>query len=405
MTSGPEGALMAPPWPEITYETVPWSAHFADGVSSRTARRRHAGPYQAAVVPPIADSVLELPAEILTLADDASQEVARFDAELGGEIAPFVSVLLRSEAAASSQIENLTASARAIAEAELGASGRRNADQIVANVRAMAAAGRLADRIDADSVLAMHRALMEHTEPRIAGRWRDQQVWIGGTSLGPHQAEFVPPQHTRVEAAIEDLIAFVARDDLPLLAQAAVAHAQFESIHPFPDGNGRTGRALLHAMLRNKGLTRNVTVPVSAGLLVDTAAYFAALRAYQRGDPQAIVERLAGAYIDAVISGRDLVTRLRALHREWSERLSARRDSAAWRVLDVLLRHPVVNAPLVADELGISLPNVYRPIEQLVADGVLVPFADQRRNRAWRSPEVLDILDEFAAGGGRRSLP
>ena len=93
-----------------------------------------------------------------------------------------------------------------------------------------------------------------------------------------------PASHTRVPAAIDDLMTFAARDDVPLLAQIAVAHAQFETIHPFTDGNGRTGRALVQAMLRNKGLTRQVTVPVSAGLLVDTDGYIAALTAYRDGD-------------------------------------------------------------------------------------------------------------------------
>src|SRR5260221_12756766 len=117
----------------------------------------------------------------------------------------------------------------------------------------MNAAIAMADHLDVASILAMHQVLMELVEPTIAGKWRLEQVWIGGTSLGPHGALFVPPQHSRVMPAIEDLMSFVQRDDLPVLAHAAVAHAQFETIHPFPDGNGRTGRALLHAMLRNKG--------------------------------------------------------------------------------------------------------------------------------------------------------
>ena len=136
----------------------------------------------------------------------------------------------------------------------------------------MTAALELAQRLDADAILAMHAALVGDLHPEIAGRWREEQVWIGGTSFGPHQADFIPPHHEHVPALIDDLVAFVKRDDLPLLAQAAVAHAQFETIHPFPDGNGRTGRALIHSMLRGHGLTQNVTVPVSAGLLTDTAA-------------------------------------------------------------------------------------------------------------------------------------
>ena len=137
--------------------------------------------------------------------------------------------------------------------------------------------------------------------------------WIGGSRLGPHAAVFVPPVHERVPGLIDDLVAFIARDDVPVLAHAALAHAQFETIHPFEDGNGRTGRALVHAMLRSKGLTRTVTVPISAGLLVDTDAYFVALTAYRSGDPEPIVECFADAAFAAVANGRELVGDLRAV--------------------------------------------------------------------------------------------
>ncbi|WP_239099992.1 Fic family protein [Phycicoccus sp. CSK15P-2] len=97
----------------------------------------------------------------------------------------------------------------------------------------------------------------------------------GGSGAAPR--DVVPPVAGRVPAAIDDLVDFVSRDDLPALAQAAITHAQFETIHPFVDGNGRTGRALLHAMLRAKGVSQHVSVPISAGLLTDTDGYYDAL--------------------------------------------------------------------------------------------------------------------------------
>jgi Fic family protein len=406
MVSDQENARVAEgrlaPWPPLRYETVPWESRVDLGTASRSQLQKHRGPYQAAVPLLIAERNLPLPGEVLAAAEDASHEIARFDAELGHEIAPFGAMLLRSESAASSQIENLTASARAIAEAEIGGGGRKNAAQIVANTRAMNAAIAMADRLDVASILAMHQVLMELVEPTIAGKWRLEQVWVGGTSLGPHGALFVPPQHSRVVPAIEDLMSFVQRDDLPVLAQAAVAHAQFETIHPFPDGNGRTGRALLHAMLRNKGLTRNVTVPVSAGLLTDTQAYFDALTAYRAGDLSAMVRQLSDASFAAIVNGRELVVQVREIRAGWHDRVSARRDSAAWRMADLLTRHPVVNARLVATELGIAANNVYRLIEPFEAAGVLTEFTDKQRNRAWRTPEILSALDLFAARAGRR---
>src|SRR5581483_1432816 len=208
--------------------------------------------------------------------------------------------------------------------------------------------------------------------------------------------------HSRVPGAIGDLVAFVDRDDIPVLAHAAVAHAQFETIHPFPDGNGRVGRALVHAYLRHQGLTRNVTVPISAGLLTDTDAYFAALTGYRDGDPVPIVEQFARAAFAAVANGRRLVDDLHAIRRGWDDRIRVRRGATAWSIADLLLGHPVVNAVLVAVELGIAPQNTYRSLQPLVEAGVLVEFTDRKRNQLWRAPEVLDALDRFALRAGRR---
>jgi Fic family protein len=388
-------------WPAVSYEERPWRP--VDVPASLTAKRRHRGPYQAAVVPEIAGLAVAIPSDTAAVAEEAAAELARFDGELGREIAPFAAVLLRTESAASSKIENLTASARAIAEAELAGHGGRNASLIVANERAMSAAVALAERIDGEAILAMHAALLDQSAPDIAGRWRDQQVWIGGWDLGPHGATFVPPHHERVRPAISDLIAFIERDDIPAVTHVALAHAQFETIHPFPDGNGRTGRALVHAHLRAKGLIRNVTVPVSAGLLSDVDRYFEALTSYREGEPSAIVESFAGAAFRAVANGRQLVDDLHAIHDEWRSRVRARRDAAAWRVVDLLLRRPVVNAALVAVELGVAPQNTYRSLRPLVDAGVLVEFSDRKRNQLWRAPEVLEALDRFAERAGRRA--
>jgi Fic family protein len=394
--------VSAAEWPSLGSEMRPWAPRFDAEFASASVRRKHSGSYRAAVVPAIADRTLSLPSRIAAAAEEASAEIARFDAELGSEVAPFASVLLRSESASSSMIENLTSGARSIALAELGSREKHNATEIVGNVAAMTAALELAQRLDADAILAMHAALLGELHPGIAGRWREEQVWIGGTSFGPHEADFIPPHHEHVPALIDDLVAFIKRDDLPLLAQAAIAHAQFETIHPFPDGNGRTGRALIHSMLRGRGLTQNVTVPASAGLLTDTAAYFASLTSYRNGDPSAIVERLAAASFEATANGRHLVGDLRTIRAGWGDTVAARRDSAAWRVADLILRQPVVDAATLASALGVEARNAQRAIAPLVDAGVLTEFTGFKRNRMWQAREVLTALDEFAARAGRR---
>ena len=147
-----------------------------------------------------------------------------------------------------------------IAEAELpGSKTTADAKAIVDNTAAMIAATKLADNIDDAAILAMHEALMRDVDPKSAGRWRQEQVWIGGAPT----VRGKPCSRRRTTAASwqpSTTCRFAQRDDIPALPQIALAHAQFETIHPLTDGNGRTGRALIQAMLRRKGLTRNVTV-------------------------------------------------------------------------------------------------------------------------------------------------
>ncbi len=391
-------------WPSIGWEDIDWTPSISPDQVPRNVRERHSGPYRAAVVPQIANLHPQVPSQVAALADEATAEVSRFDAEIGSELAPFASVLLRSESASSSRIENLTSSAKAIALAELGSPEKRNATEIVGNVQAMTAAIALADRLDADAILAMHAALKCNQPSEKPGVWRTEQVWIGGDSFGPHGAAFIPPNHSHVVVAIDDLVRFTRRTDVPLLTQAAIAHAQFETIHPFTDGNGRTGRALIHALLRGHGLTRKVTVPVSAGLLADTHAYFGSLSDYRNGDLSSIVEQVATAAFAAMTNGRQLVSDLKQIREAWDDKIPARRGSAAWRVADLLLGQPVIDAAVVTRELGLSAANALRPIAPLVAAGVLTEFTGFKRNRMWQSRDVLIALDDFAARAGRRTL-
>ncbi len=380
-----------------------WRPSLPDDVVPRAVRLRHIGPYRASVVPEIASRRPQLHPATARAAEEAVAEIARFDTRTGADLAPFGAILLRSESASSSRIEQLTSGARAIAVAELGAPSTRNAGAIVGNVHAMQAALSLADAPTGDAVLAMHEALLRESDPQIAGRWRTEQVWVSGDSYGPHGAEFVPPVAADVPALIEDLMLFALREDLPPLVLAAVAHAQFETVHPFVDGNGRTGRALVHALLRHHGMTRSVTVPVSAGLLVDVEGYFAALTAYRAGDPDPIVAAFTAGTLEAITNAGRLLDDVRAVRDGWRVTVRARADAATWRVADLLLRSPVLDSPTVARELGIPPQNAVRVLEPLLTAGVLTEFTGQKRNRMWQAREVLDALDAFAARAGRRS--
>lgn len=387
-------------WPAVEWETYTWTPAAQWGV--RAAFGSAAVDYQASLPPRIAELTPTVNVETAALADEAARELGRFDAELGTRVRSFAPVLLRSEAASSSQIENLTASARAIFSAELGANVGGNALQIAANTRAMEAAIELAQNVSADSVSRMHQVLMAGQPRHSPGRWREEAVWIGTRSDTPVGAEFLAPFHELVPSLIDDLADFARRLDVSPLAHVAVAHAQFVTIHPFTDGNGRTGRALAQSLLRFRGITRSVAVPVSAGLLADVTGYHQALMSYRAGDVAPIVRAFADASFRAVHNARQLVSDIDSIRESWNERLSARRDSNAWKLLDLLTTRPVLDSATAAREIGVRQPNLYPPLRALAEAGIVKSKAEHRLGPFWRSDEILDAIDRFAERAGRR---
>lgn len=188
------------------------------------------------------------------------------------------------------------------------------------------------------------------------------------------------------------------------MPHAAIAHAQFETIHPFSDGNGRTGRALVHAMVQRSGLTRRVTVPISAGLLADTSAYVDCLSAYRAGELAPIITALTQATFRAIDNGRQLLSDLQDIVGRWRQGLRVRRGAAAWRLVDLLIGQPVVTVRYVQEHLGVSYPTAQSAIDQLESIDVLAQaVVGRRRNRTWHAREVTEALDAFAARAGRRA--
>lgn len=391
--------------PEMGDEEHVWQAE-PDGLHGRARVAAASGPYRSTVTPPIAQYVPSLPTDLAADAEEATAALARFDtyarSVLGADsptLGPMSSILLRTESTSSSQIENLTVGARQLALAEIDQSTSRNATVVVANVRAMEAALDLADRLDADAILSMQRELLE-AQPgweEHAGRYREGLVWVGSSGLTPIGASHIAPQAERVPAAMDDLVAFMRRDDMPVLVQAAIAHAQFETVHPFADGNGRTGRAIVHALLRSKGVLTSTTAPVSAGLLRDTEGYFRALGAYRAGDARPIIESFGNASRFAASSGAQLVDDL-AAQVEWSRgRMSGvRRNAGAWRVLPHLVAHPVVNASLLIESVGMNGMGAQRALGQLVDAGVLEERTGRQRNRVYQHAGIIEVLDVYA---------
>lgn len=393
------------PVPAAGSEEHIWHARRRPGISTREMRRQQ-GAYQSATPADLSQWTPSIPAPLAADLDEATQALVDFDTytlrTLGPHstaIGPMSAILLRTESSSSSEIEQLTSSAKQLALADLLEQSGPNARTIIGNVRAMEAALALADQLTQDTILAMHRVLLEHQAgmEEHAGRYREQVVWIGAGLAGPVIADFVPPQHTLIPQAMQDLTRFMDRADLPALLQVAVAHAQFETIHPFVDGNGRTGRALAHTMLRSKQVTRHITVPISAGLLTDTERYFHALTAYRHGDAGPIAERFTHAALYAAHTGKTLVDELAHHMNTAAEQLhGTRRSSHIWKILPELIAHPVINARFLQDNLGLSGPGAQRALDQLTEHGILRETTGRDRNRIWQHDGILSTLDNYA---------
>lgn len=347
--------------------------------------------------------------------EDATRQLVAFDQHarrtLGTDnpaLGPMTAILLRTESTSSSQIEQLTTSAKQLALAEIDEGDKANALTVVGNVRAMEAALRLADDLSEGSILAMHKALMLQQPgfaPVEAGRYRTEHVWIGPGKAGPRTAEFVAPHHDRIPGAIADLVRFMDRQDTLVLVQVAVAHAQFETIHPFPDGNGRTGRALAQSILRNKGLVASTAVPISAGLLVDVNRYFRSLGSFRGGDAGPIIRDFAAASRIAAATGTRLVDDLVAQLEESRAKLEGiRSDAAAWRILPALIGQPAVNTKYLMGALGLGEMAALRALDALTARGVLTETTGRMRGRVWQHPGIFEVLDVYAEQIRRMSV-
>jgi Fic family protein len=310
--------------------------------------------------------------------------------------------LLRAESVASSRIEGLQLSHRRLAKALFDPAGAdRTARLVVGNIEAMERAidlGATAASLQTADVLDLHRTLFSGTEDeQLGGRIRERQNWIGGSSINPRRAEFVPPPASEVRPLLDDLCTFANRVDLPPVAQAAIAHAQFETIHPFADGNGRVGRAIIHVILRRRGLAVRFVPPISLVLLGNAGSYVEGLTLYRQAEVAEWSARFAHALRDSTVLATRLGAALVELKASWREAAGRpRRDSATQRLIDLLAARPVIDIPTTASLLDVSYPQAREAVLRLEQATVLRPVSiGRRRNRAWEAPSILTLLDEF----------
>ena len=391
-----------------------WDANF-QGMSRRD---RRGCDYDAYLADPLADWDLSIPADVAADVADAEAAVRALN-DAGTthvSLEGLARFLLRAESVGSSKIEGLEAAARRLARAEAaialgGDANDRVAVEVIGNIAAMESAVELAtsaDPFELDDLLSVHRTLMDNSPtPELGGVVRQEQNWIGGSSFNPCSAAFVPPPHEYLPDLLADLLDYVNGDEHSPLVQAAIAHAQFETLHPFADGNGRTGRALIHVVLRRRGLAPTFVPPISLVLAMWSDDYVNGLMTFRHLSEPDSAERSAAAVkwlrmfatatsracqdADAYSDDIDEITAV------WRSKLGrVRANSSTDLLLGVLPGAPIVTVESASKLIGRSKARTTDAVNALAEAGVLRQRnVGRQRYRVFEATEVLDLFTDL----------
>jgi Fic family protein len=373
-------------------------------------RWRKACRYEAFIPAGLHGFAEPLTSELAAATSDAESALHRLNQSARPALAPLARLLLRTESIASSKVEGMQINARDLARAESKLEAGRKVgptvQEILSNIDAMELAIHRATKAESfsiEDILAIHRALMSSApNSQITDLIRKEQNWIGGNDYNPCGANYVGPPPEYVPSLLDDLCRAINEDALPPVFQAALIHAQFEAIHPFHDCNGRTGRALIHVVLRRRGLTPQYVPPISVVLAARKDQYVRGLSAFTSGDitswatifADACAEsaRLAIHYLDEVGNLQNL---WRSALREFAH---PRTDSVTWKLIDVLPAYPIINVGVAVALTGRTKAVVSDAMTQLELAGVLIRATEGKRNRTWESAGLLELITDLENG-------
>lgn len=382
-----------------------WPGH-PDGF---TRAERLGGSYELYFPDPLVGREFDLSDDVLALLEDAAGDLARLDATAAvlTNSEALARLLLRAEAVGSSHIEGLVVGAHRLLKADVLRDRIRDvtAEEVLGAVDAMTwvtESVQAGEKLEVDHLLEAHRRLMAQSpHPEYGGEIRYLQNWIGGRS--PAEAYYVPPPAQLIPELLADLMTFVRESRLPVLAKTAIAHAQFETIHPFADGNGRTGRALIHLILRADGLITRTVPPVSLSLATHAADYVDALTAFRyvgrattakaRTAANPWLQMFAKACTHATAEAARFERTAADLKAEWRERAApVRAGSAAELLIEALPAAPVLTLAAAAQLIDRSQQAANQGLARLVETGILREVTDGRRNRVYEAPELIDAF-------------
>lgn len=386
----------------------------SEGVG-RSRRERASGAYEYFLPTRLSEMNVALGLDVVGDVVHAEAAIAKLNAEARAlhSTEGLARLLLRAEAVASSRIEGLSIGTRRLLKAEMNFAGTapfkfdEAAAEVVGNIHAMECAIDAAASVEAvgvDTILGIHRSLCKGSRiEKYGGEVRTVQNWVGGNSYNPLQAEYIPPAPEHVMGLLEDMAAYCNDEVVSPVVQAALVHAQFESIHPFIDGNGRTGRALIHLILKRRGLAPNLVPPISLCMATRAVDYVQGLgefRYIDEEDPARVNARIndwisffAAQVLRACEEAQAFEDRALELQEGWRAQLgSVRKGSALEALLDEMVGMPVFTIGMVSNSTGRAFSAVSAAVTRCIEAGIVKPMGSQKRNRAF---EVPDVINEF----------
>jgi Fic family protein len=377
--------------PFVTYEKRYYQADHALQYLTRRQRQFIEEPYLSSLIEDLSHVSIELSTNTQNLLLESIESLSKLDGYIKEKLSTFPMLLLRTEALSSSQIEHYRASNRNVALAQINRKESTEAMIIKSNLESLIRGISSKNNIDLHSIIDLNKTLLNDEHIDI----RKRINWIGTPNSIPHEASYVPPHPDYLESYMKQFLSFCKRNDIHPLIQAAFAHAYFEIIHPFEDGNGRVGRILIQLILKEKLFLEHLYMPFSVGIVKDQIRYVSALDAFKIGNYEPMIIALLENALGLVPKVYQALEQLIELKNSWREHLDLRQDALAWKMLDDLITQPVFDVKYIKEKHQANDQAVRNNIKELIKAGIISPIGNNKRDVCYESKEVLGLLDQF----------
>lgn len=377
--------------PFVIYEKRYYMAENTFQYLSRRQRQLLESPYLSAVIDDLSHIEIELSQKAQTLLLEAVESLSKLDMYLKDKMTSFPMLMLRTEALSSSQIEHYSASNRSVALAQIHRKQSTEAMIIKANLESLIMGISSKEPLSLMRIIQLNQTLLNNQALGL----RTRINWIGTPNSIPHEASYVPPHPDYLTACMDQWLTFISRNDLHPLIQAAFAHAYFELIHPFEDGNGRVGRVLIQCILREKKFLDYLSMPFSVGIVKDQKRYVQALDDFKLGNYENIIVVLLENALYVIPKIYETLDQLIQLKQQWKSKLNIRQDALAWKILDDLIAQPVIDVKYIREKHQANDQAVRNNIQVLIEAGIIRQINHRSRDMVYESIEVLDIIEQF----------